>query len=104
MKITEGQLRRIIREELIREQGMGMLGVVANTIYGDSKDTAASGLSAPQKVAYSAAKNFLDAGQMGARQVATGKVAFDPVTFWSLSEEQKRAVFDVLSKTGNAAA
>jgi hypothetical protein len=70
MRISERQLRRIIRREIIKINE----GIIP---YSDEKG--AQGLSAVQQLKYAAAQGILDAGQSGARQVATGQVPLPTV-------------------------
>jgi len=99
MRITESQLRSIIREEIIREAAPG-LAAAGTYLYDAYKDytaePSAQGLSTAGKVAYAGSRGALDATPLAARQVAQGNVGFDFTTYWGLNAAQKRVVTDSL--------
>ena len=98
MRISESTIRRIIREEIVREQATAVLA--GDYLMGKYKEytgeKSAQGLSVPQKVAYAGARQFLDAVPAGAREVATGGVPFKAVTYWNLNPAQKQVITDGL--------
>lgn len=77
MRITEGALRRIIREELIREAGV--LDVFSEPTM---KDTSVDTMG---KLKYVAARTLGGAETMGATQIAKGQVNITPTVSQALS-------------------
>lgn len=74
MRITEGQLRRIIREEILKD--FARLDEQSAIPYSGEKS--AQGLSTTNQIKYAAARGALGATPAGARGVATGKVRVMP--------------------------
>ena len=104
MRITERQLRSIIREEIVREASPGAAALVAGAggyladKYKEyTGEKSALGLSTAGKVGYAAARGALDATPTGAREVALGNVGFDFTTYWGLNAAQKASVTDSLA-------
>jgi len=101
MRITERQLRSIIREEIVREnatqQALALAGnYVADKYREYTGEKSAQGLSTVGQVAYAASRSVLDATPLASRQVALGNVGFDFTTYWGLNDAQKRVVTDSL--------
>jgi hypothetical protein len=104
MRITESRMRRIIREEIIREQGVAGAGAYLYDAYKDyTGEASAQGLSTAGKVAYAGSRGALDATPLAARQVAQGNVGFDFTTYWGLNDAQKRVVTDSLGTISSSA-
>jgi len=105
MRITERQLRSIIREELIREQSaLAGAGAYLYDAYKEyTAEPSAQGLSTAGKVAYAGSRGTLDATPTAARQVAQGNVGFDFTTYWGLNDAQKRVVTDSLGTISSSA-
>lgn len=99
MRITERQLRSIIREEIIREATpLTSAGAYLYDAYKEyTGEKSAQGLSTAGKVGYAAARGALDATPTGAREVAQGNVGFDFTTYWGLNAAQKASVTDSLA-------
>jgi hypothetical protein len=74
MRITEGQLRRIIREEILED--LTRLDEQSAIPYSGEKS--AQGLNTTNQLTYAAARGVLGATPAGARGVATGKVQVMP--------------------------
>jgi len=74
MRITEGQLRRIIREELLKD----LTRLDEQSVIPYSGEKSAQGLSTTNQLKYAAARGVLGATPAGAQGVATGKVQVTP--------------------------
>lgn len=99
MRITERQLRSIIREEIIRESSaLASAGAYLYDAYKEyTAEPSAQGLSTAGQVGYAASRGALAATPLAARQVAQGNVGFDFTTYWGLNAAQKAIVTDSLA-------